>query len=335
MAELIRTMLLVAVLTVHLHLWKTLDVDPDELDPDDPRAFSDYEADQLHDPWEPPPGDRFPSRREWKAMSRVDHYRWRVAFGKDWEFGAPRGPRTAKDWDKLPDDQKTAEVFNNALSDAARRELMERGFDPTTLQTPVPASRSDDDVEGPAPITGEDFVPTPPGDPTFDFDTQTARARNEAALSKVRSGEIELDPETEARVNALVHHAGAPDDMGGSGEAAQRLDHILKEAERRGQPETPFIPVAVAYRNLGPKGVRTIERDNLGRERVVGEMSREEVDSALADEQQQIDNEFSDPSAVTLEQVARWPQDVRMRFLDKHPVEYEALLRAGSSALEE
>jgi hypothetical protein len=311
----------------------TLDLDDVEPDEDDLRSFSDFEVDQLHGPWEPPPGDRLPSRKEWRAMSRVDRYRWRVAFGSDWQFGGPRGARTAEDWEALPEDKRTPEVFN-ALSRAAKEKLQDDGFDPTTLETPVRVTEGNEDVDEPAPITDEDFRPIEATDEMFSHIVQRQAAENEQLLRRLDRGGFEAVPLDGERIALLRAQSEGPDSPE-RGEAVQRLHHILSVAAERTMEAAPFIAVATSYRNLGPKGVATIERDSLGRERVVGVMSREKVDAALADEQEQIDHEFSDPSAVTLEQVAHMPQDVRMRFLDKHPKEYEELLRSGSSALEE
>jgi hypothetical protein len=308
-------------------------LDRDDPDPDDLRSFTDYEVDQLHSPWDPPPGDRMPSRKEWTAMSRVDRYRWRVAFGEDWTFGAPRGPRTAEDWKKLPDDQRTPDVFN-ALSRAAKEELQDEGLDPTTLQAPVRVTEGNEDVDEPAPISDEDFRPIEPGDEMYDHVVARRGAEVEQLLRRLDGGDFESVPLDSERIAVLRAQAAGPDSPE-RGEAVQRLAHILQAAQARTLEAAPFVVRETSYQNRGAEGIRTIERSTDGRERVVGVMTAEEVSAALAAEEAEAAGEIDDPGAVTLEQVARWPQDVRMRFLDKHPVEYEALLRAGSAALEE
>jgi len=310
---------------------RALDSDDLERDEDDLRNFSDFEVDQLHSPWEPPPGDRLPSRREWRAMSRVERWQWRAAFGKDWQFGAPRGPRTAEDWDKLPDDQKTAEVFN-ALSRAAKEKLQDEGFDPTTLETPVRVNEGNKDADEPAPIADEDFRPIEATDEMFAHLVQRQAAENEQLIRRLDSGDfktVALDGERIALLRAQSEGPDSPE----RGEAVQRLHYLLTTAAERTVAAAPFVPVAISYRNLGPKGVRTIERDSLGRERVVGEMSREDVDAALEQESHEVENEFgSEPFRLALAEFATWDHGKRRRFAERFPRELDELAEAASRA---
>jgi hypothetical protein len=310
----------------------TLDLDDVEPDEDDLRSFSDFEVDQLHSPWEPPPGDRLPSRKEWKAMSRVDRYRWRVAFGNDWQFGAPRGPRTAEDWKKLPDDRRTAEVFN-ALSRAAKAKLQDEGFDPTTLETPVRVSEGNEDVDEPAPITDEHFRPTDATDEMFAHLVQRQAAENEPLLRRLDAGDFESVGLGGERIAPLRAQSAGPDSPE-RGEAVQRLHFLLTTAAERTMEAAPFIPVSVSYRNLGPRGVRTVERDSLGRERIVSEMSAAEVAAALEGEKREGTEEFADVSSLTIEDVAKFSPAKRRRLIAAHPALYDELL-AGASRFAE